>query len=132
MQGHEKRRDVEKEDYWRKVIRQAARSGVSIRPFCQGRRLKESQFYWWQRELPARPARPGKERHQARTFGSGRRGQATRHSGQATFGLVIEDGGDSGSAGIELGLRDGRRLQIGKAVDKETLRTVVGVLEERC
>ncbi len=36
-----------------------------------------------------------------------------------------------GSCGIELVLRDGR-LRIGRGLDEETLRTVVGVLEEGC
>jgi hypothetical protein len=124
MQGQEKRRDMEKERHWRKVIREAARSGVSIRQFCQQRKLKESQFYWWQRKL--------KERQQARAFGSGSTSKATKDASQATFALVSEDGGELGSAGIELVLRDGRRLRIGKGVDEDTLRTVVGVLEEGC
>lgn len=124
MEGHEKRRDVEKERYWRRVIGEAARSGVSIRRFCQQRRLKQSQFYWWQRRL--------KERQQARAFGGESRGKGTKDAGEATFALVSEDGGEVGSAGIELVLRDGRRLRIGKGVDEQTLRTVVGVLEEGC
>jgi hypothetical protein len=127
MKEEGKRRDVEKERYWRKVIREAARSGVSIRQFCRERRLKESQFYWWQSRL-----RAGKERQQARAFGSGSTSKATKDGSQATFALVSEDGGELGSAGIELVLRDGRRLRIGKGVDEETLRTVVGVLEEGC
>jgi hypothetical protein len=40
------KRDVEKARYWRSVIREAARSRMSIREFCRQRRLKESQFYW--------------------------------------------------------------------------------------
>jgi hypothetical protein len=118
MQGKEKRRDVEKERYWRRVIGEAARSGISIRRFCQERKLRESQFYWWQREL--------EKRRQARAL------KATKDAGQATFALVSEEGGEIGSAGIELVLRDGRRLRIGKGVDEKTLRTVVGVLEEGC
>jgi transposase-like protein len=47
------KRDVEKERYWQKIIREAVRSGMSIREFCRQRRLKESQFYWWQRRLKA-------------------------------------------------------------------------------
>jgi len=124
MQQDGKRRDVEKERYWRRVIGEAARSGVSIRRFCQQRKLKESQFYWWQREL--------KKRQDARALGSGMRSNAGSVAGQATFALVSEDGGEVGSAGIELVLRDGRRLRISKGVDEETLRTVVGVLEEGC
>jgi len=124
MQGQKKRRDVEKERYWRRVIGEAARSGISIRQFCQQRKLKESQFYWWQREL--------KKREQACAFGSGNSSKSTKDTGQATFALVSEESGELGSSGIELVLRDGRRLRIGKGVDEETLRTVVGVLEEGC
>jgi len=127
MQQDGKRRDVEKEQYWRRVIGEAARSGVSIRRFCQQRKLKESQFYWWQSRL-----RAGEKRQEARALGSGMRSNAGSVAGQATFALVSEDGGEVGSAGIELVLRDGRRLRISKGVDEETLRTVVGVLEEGC
>ena len=118
MEGQEKRRNIEKERHWRRVIGEVARSGVSIRRFCEERKLKESQFYWWQRKL--------EKRQQARAF------KGRKDAGQATFALVSEDGDEVGSAGIELVLRDGRRVRIGRGVDEETLRTVVGVLEERC
>ena len=45
-----KNHDVEKQRYWRRTIGDAARSGMSIREFCRQRRVKESQFYWWQTE----------------------------------------------------------------------------------
>jgi hypothetical protein len=44
MQGQEKRRDAEKERYWRRVIGEAARSGVSIRQFCRDRRTERTFF----------------------------------------------------------------------------------------
>ena len=47
------KRDVEKERYWQEIIGEAVRSGMSIGEFCRQRRLKESQFYWWQRRLKA-------------------------------------------------------------------------------
>ncbi len=124
MEREGKRRLVEKERYWRRVIGEAARSGVSIRQFCRERRLRKSQFYWWQREL--------KERQEARALGSQGRRKARNDAGQETFALVTEDGGELGSAGIDLVLRGGRRLRIGKGVDEETLRTAMGVLEEGC
>ena len=124
MGGEKKRRDVQKERYWGKVIGEAARSGISIRRFCQRRKLKESQFYWWQRKLKAG--------QQARTLATQGKGSAVKQPKQATFALVSEDGGELGSAGIELVLRGGRRLRIGRGVDEQTLRTVVGVLEEGC
>ena len=122
MKGEGKRRDREKERYWRKVIRGAARSGVSIRQFCRQRRLKDSQFHWWQRKL--------KERRQACALESRSRNKAAKGAGQATFALVSEEQGELGSAGIELVLRGGRRVRIGKGVDEETLRTVLAVLEQ--
>jgi len=46
-----KKHDVEKARHWQAVIRDAARSGMSTRAFCRLRKLKASQFYWWQRRL---------------------------------------------------------------------------------
>jgi len=46
-----KRRAPEKERFGRSTIREAARSGMSIKEFCGRRRIEESAFYWWQRKL---------------------------------------------------------------------------------
>jgi hypothetical protein len=105
--------DVEKQRYWQKTIGDAARSGMSIREFCRQRRLKDSQFYWWQRKLKG----SRQERSKA-----GIQDQA------ASFALVSEDGMDV-PAGLELVLRDGRRLRIRQGVQEETLRAVLAALE---
>jgi len=115
-------RDVEKERYWEKVIRDAARSGLSIREFCRRHDVKESQFHWWQRTLKNR-------RQERRLRRQKRRGEA---GGQASFALV-SDGPQDLDAGIELVLADGRRLRIGKGVDEQTLRTVLAAVgADRC
>jgi len=58
--------DAEKHRYWQRTIGEAARSGVSIREFCRQRRLRESQFYWWQRRLKEmRQQRPLPNNHGA-------------------------------------------------------------------
>ena len=113
-----KKHDMEKARHWQAVIRDAARSGMSTRAFCRRRKLKEGQFYWWQRRLrekrpPVSPLRvPGK--------------------GAASFALVSDEPGGT-DAGIELLLRDGRRLRIGRGVDEATLRSVlVAVQGEGC
>ncbi len=112
-------RDVRKEARWRKLIGEAARSGLSIRGFCRRRGLDESQFYAWRREL--------KGRDEAQRRGSGR--QRLEGQGRPTFALVSTD--DAGeSAGIELVLEGGRRLRISRGVDAETLRAVVDALGE--
>jgi hypothetical protein len=112
-------RDVEKERYWQKIIREAARSRMSIREFCRQRRLNESQFYWWQRRLKA-----GR--------GEGTRRRPAVQGGAASFALV-SDGAGATDAGIELLLGDGRRLRIRRGVDEATLRAVLTALDSpRC
>ena len=109
-----RKQDVEKARFWRGAIREAARSGVSIREFCRRRKLPESQFYWWQRRLSL-------TRHVPK-----RRNQQTARP--ASFALVSEEPGGS-NAGIELVLADGRRLRIARGVDEATLRAVLAAVE---
>lgn len=111
--------DAEKARYWRRTISEAARSGMSIREFCRRRRLRESQFYWWQRKLKAgREARTVRRSH--------------LNGNQASFALVSDEPG-ANDVGIELVLGDGRRLRIRQGVDEETLRSVLAALEQpRC
>jgi transposase-like protein len=111
--------DVEKARYWQRTISEAARSGISIREFCRRHRLRESQFYWWQRKLKA-----------------GRGERTVRRPGvngnQASFALVSDEPGTT-DAGIELVLGDGRKLRIRQGMDEETLRSVLAALEPaRC
>jgi hypothetical protein len=118
MRGSEKG-DAEKARYWQRTISEAARSGISIRQFCRQRRLKESQFYWWQHKLW-----PGR-----------RAGTTLRPSGNGkppSFALVSDEAGAT-DAGIELVLGEGRKLRIRQGVDEETLRSVLAALEPpRC
>jgi hypothetical protein len=111
--------DAEKARYWQRTISEAARSGISIRQFCRQRRLKESQFYWWQHKLRA-----------------GRRAGTTPRSSAngrpASFALVSDEPGTT-DAGIELVLGEGRKLRIRQGVDEATLRAVLAALEPtRC
>ena len=110
-----KKQDVEKERYWQRTIGEAARSGKSIREFCRQRRLKESQFYWWQHKLQV-----GRQEQTRRGHGARR--------GSASFALVGDEGGTT-DAGIELVLGGGRRLRIRKGVDEATLRAVLAAVE---
>ena len=111
--------DAEKARYWQKTIREAVRSGMSVREFCRQRRLKESRFYWWQRKLKAGRQESGLPRP-----GAGRK--------QASFALVSDEPGAT-DAGIELVLGDGRRFRIRQGVEEETLRAVLAALEPaRC
>ena len=119
--SREKRRDVEKEKYWRGVIREGARSGLSIREFCRRKKIKESQFYAWRRELKYRDEQNRKPKR-----GSGK----SPSERGATFALVTDGSEGLESAGSEMVLKDERRVRIGKGVDRETLANVLNVLEQ--
>src|SRR5205809_4620500 len=99
--------DMEKRLYWGRILEEAATSGISMREFCRQRRLKETQFYWWRRMLKS----GGQERRVERPLGRER----------GSFALVSEEVGAM-TADLELVLRDGRRLRIGRGVEEESLR----------
>ena len=107
--------DVEKKRFWQQTIREAIRSKLSIREFCRQRRLRESQFYWWQRRLHGRRRTQGLQQHKT-------------NGNAASFALVSNDPG-AAEAGIELILQDGRRLRISRGVDEQTLRSVLAAVE---
>lgn len=46
--------DMDKERFWRDVIRRQQRSGQSIRGFCRQEGLSEPSFYAWRHELKQR------------------------------------------------------------------------------
>lgn len=54
MKKRSTRRDPAKERFWRDTLREQVDSGQSVRAFCRGRRLTESAFYFWRRELKQR------------------------------------------------------------------------------
>jgi len=49
-------RDSRREETWREVMAEFRASGHTVREFCVQRRLVESAFYYWQRELHRRDA----------------------------------------------------------------------------
>ena len=48
------RRSGEREAFWREQVRRQAASGLSVRRFCEQRRLSEPSFYAWRRTLAER------------------------------------------------------------------------------
>ena len=110
-----RRQDQAKAQFWQGMIREGARSGVSIREFCRRRKLEVAQFYWWRRRLK-----------QSREPGTMGRPAA---AGRASFALVSEEPGTT-DAGLELVLGDGRRLRIHRGVEEATLRAVLAALEQ--
>jgi hypothetical protein len=92
-----------KSDQWRDRLAEQARSGLSVKQFCEQQGLTEYSFYAWRKRL--------------------------RNAGTVRFALV--DRGAPSAAGefsLELMLANGDRLRIGAGVDAKTLGTVLEVL----
>lgn len=94
-----------KADEWRERIAEQARSGLSIKQFCQERGVTTWSFYDWRKRL----RKPGAVR-----FALIEREPVTRE--RAT------------EAQLELILADGVRMHIRSGVDGATLRTVLEAL----
>jgi len=105
------KRDVKKESFWRRAIRQQADSGISVRSWCRKQGLKEASFYWWRRELAQRNAEP--------------------RSTSFVPVHVTGDGPRDGDRQIEIVLADGRCVRVTGSVDRQVLSDVLDVLERR-
>jgi transposase-like protein len=91
---------------WTDLIRQHEQNGATVKVFCRDRGVSEPSFYSWRKRLAtSQPVR---------------------------FALVEASASERNEhAPMELILSSGERLRISSGVDAATLRTVLGVLQER-
>jgi transposase-like protein len=108
-----KQRDPGREQYWRRLLAQRQRSGLSVRAFCQLHGLSEPRFYVWRRTLAVRDA-------------------AAVHFAPVRIvpDPTPETAADSDRTGLELVLGTGRRLRVGVGFDGPTLQRLLALLEE--
>lgn len=52
----QRRRDLNREAFWRGVMKRFGKSGLTARAFCAREQLSEPSFYAWRRMLPQRDA----------------------------------------------------------------------------
>jgi hypothetical protein len=115
-----KDRDERLEAKWRRIIREHTHSGLNIRVFCRKRKLHESAFYFWRRELERRDVARNKAERE----------QRNRPSAQAAFVPVrVTDEVRVDAARIEIVLSVGRRIHVAAPVDRQALADVLAVLE---
>jgi transposase-like protein len=91
--------------YWRARIAEQERSGMSVGRFCQEQQITEQSFYVWRKRL--------------------------RQPEPVRFALVESGAAPTETAAepaLELVLKTGERLRIGRGVDEAALRTVLTVL----
>jgi hypothetical protein len=104
-----RRYEGQKEQQWRRRLKEWRSSGLSVRFFCGRHRLSEPSFYAWRRELAKRDAQ------------------------RPAFVPVTVVGEEDAAAGalLELELAGGRRLRVPADFDAVTLRRLLAVLEEQ-
>ncbi len=102
-------RDPAGERSWRRLLKQFAACGQSVREFCSSRGLSESSIYAWRRTLERRDSQTASRRLQCPEFVELRPQQPT-------------SGSDEGEAPLEIVAGD-RRLLIRGGCDRDLLRT---------
>jgi hypothetical protein len=125
-----KSRDPVKEQFWRRTIAVHARSGLSIRAFCQREGLESWNFHWWRRALERRD----REVPSARTIE--RQGSTTELPPVPARFLpvrVVQDVAEpiAVSGPIEIVIPAGPTVRVTRGFDPVALDAVLSVLEAR-
>lgn len=119
--GGRSRRDGGKEREWRALLERQRRSGESVRAFCRSRRLRETSFYYWRREIELRDREAGSK-------------QTPPVLAPVVFVDEPRDAStDRTVASIEIVLGDGMMVRVSPHSTREQLDMVLSVLEQaRC
>ena len=125
--GATSRRDPARQRYWRTLLDEQRRSGLTIEAFCQSREVASSSFYYWKRELVKRttdrqPAERAREAASNRTTTSSPRFLTVQIEEQP------QNTPPQASSQLELVLASGEVLRIATGFDPNTLAQVLGVL----
>ena len=90
---------------WRRLV---SEQGQSVAAFCRERRLCIPHFYWWKKRLRESP---------------------TAKFVEVKVATAAAEPSASGGTQIEIRLRNGRSLVVGREFDAEQVRVLVGVVE---
>lgn len=117
-------RDRGKERFWRRMVREWRRSGLSVRAFCAEHGLAEPSFYSWRRSIAERDLH-GDQRAtaSARTVGN---------DGADDRPLFVPLRVVPAAAGMafEVVLGQGRVVRVPAHFDPAALRQLLAILEE--
>jgi hypothetical protein len=102
------RRDLKKEEFWRRRLRAQAGSGLSVRAWCRQQDTRESAFYWWRAQLARRAA-------ETPAFAPVR---------------VVADTAPEAAGRIEIVLAGNRRVRIVGQVERRMLADVLALLAD--
>ena len=123
------RRDRRKEAGWRRHLKWQATSGLRIREYCRRHGLSEASFHWWKRTLAERDRASAQEADSPREIVPFARLQIGHEVPIPTMDSTAICG-----SGVEILVRGGPCVRVGKGFDEPTLHRVMAVLMDgdRC
>ena len=125
--GATSRRDPAKQRYWRTLLVEQRRSGLTIKAFCKSREVASASFYYWKRELDKRTV-------ERRPAGNSQQAAANRIATSSPRFLPVrieelsERTSSVAAAMLELVLPSGEVLRVATGFHPNTLAQVLGVL----
>ena len=115
------KRSIQKERYWRDVLKQQANSGLSVRQFCGRGKISEGSFYFWRQKLRTAGTRAESAKQVA----------APERSPFVPLKLTDAPGFGESPRMLELVHPQGYLIRIAGEVHVATLRQVIDVLDDR-
>jgi len=121
-----KRRDPQREVFWRGVLGKFTSSGLSVRAFCRREGLSEPSFYAWRRVLRQRNAQTPPRQ--------ARRARKPNQAAPAFVPVVLRDvaagpATNHPDARITVELRGGRLLHLPSTIPAERLAELIRAVE---
>lgn len=127
MAGRTRRRNGEKERFWREVVDGHAGSGLPVRQYCTDRGVSEPSFFAWRRELARRDSAANK---QAKSSPKRAKPKLKPQPAPQRFAqLQIAPSALASGACIEIVLAAGTRVLVPPGVCRATLHDVLTALE---
>jgi len=109
---------------WRKLISEQARSGQSVAAFCRERELGRSHFWWWKKRLRT----PLTKFVEVKLTPTAREGAGPGSRAEVLARPAAEP--PTATEGrVEVVLRNGRSLWVGRGFDAGHVRALAAVLE---
>jgi len=122
-------RDLAKERYWRRLLRQARRSDRTARDFCAEHGISVPSFYSWRREIERRDRQQKLATQKAPEFTSSTI-LPFRDPTTPAFVTLGMNAGATLPPAIEVVVAERRLLRVRPGFDAELLRQLVRLLEE--
>jgi len=111
---------------WQKLISEQERSGQSVAAFCRERELGRSHFFWWKKRVRTPLTKFVEVKLTPTVLEGAGAGPVSRAE---VLARPAADRPPAGDRRVEVVLRDGRSLWVGRGFDAGQVRALAAVLE---